>query len=87
MDIGLIVILLIWGILVPFIGIRLVFFGGFQPKQEIEIDEDFYWEKKKQKSKPVDMIVGFAFLFSFLIFLYFVISEGLLNPLIFSLRF
>jgi hypothetical protein len=88
MDIGLIVILFIWGILVPFIGIRLIFFGGFRSKQEVEVeDDDFYWEKKPQKSQLIDTFVGLAFLGVFAIFLYLVISEGLLNPLIFSLRF
>jgi len=88
MDIDLIVILFIWGIVIPFIGIKLVFFGGFQPKQKIEMeDEDFYWENKNQKSKPVDMLIGFAFLVSFIIFLYLIFNGSLLSLLVSSLRF
>jgi hypothetical protein len=86
MDISFVVILLIWGVIAPFIGIRLIFFGGFLSEKEFE-DDDFYWEKKPQKSQLIDKFVGLAFLGVFIIFIYFLLNESLLNPLISSLHF
>lgn len=67
MDI--IVIALLWFFIVPFVGIRLVFFGGFGSHQR-RLDEDYYWEKEEKRKPIVDSIVGFAFLFFYAVFMY-----------------
>lgn len=68
MDI--IVIALLWFFIVPFIGIRLLFFGGFQSNRQEYYDDEFYWEEKKKRKPLVDNILGFTFLLFFLVFVH-----------------
>lgn len=74
MDAAVLIIFLIWCFVVPFIGIRLVFFGGFQSKEEKE-DDDFYWLKKDQKDFTFDYSIGVAFLIFYVIFMYYAIED------------